>query len=146
MKLLDIAEVSARTGPPGLDAVVLRRHRPGILGRSSRFAASVPAGRAVADSLISMGKSAGFSLGEIAQMFSPTGEPDLPRHELHARADALDRQIRELTALRDTLRHVADCPAPTHMQCPTFRRLVDLAGRRGGAALKPPQPRPKRPA
>ena len=81
--------------------------------------------------LISMGKSAGFSLDEISRMFAPKGQPDLPRADLHKRADELDRQIRELTALRDTLRHVADCPAPAHMECSTFRRIVDLAGRRG---------------
>lgn len=80
--------------------------------------------------LISMGKSAGFSLDEISRMFAPNRQPDLPRADLHKRADELDRQIRELAALRDTLRHVADCPAPTHMECSTFRRIVDLAGRR----------------
>ena len=63
-------------------------------------------------------------------MFGRTGEPDLPRAELHKRADDLDRQIRNLTTLRNALRHVADCPAPSHMECPTFRRLVTLAGKR----------------
>ncbi|QHQ37051.1 helix-turn-helix domain-containing protein [Algicella marina] len=74
--------------------------------------------------LIAMGKSAGFSLSEIAAMFASEGRPALGRAELHARADALDRQIAELTALSDTIRHVADCPAENHMDCPTFRRLV----------------------
>ena len=56
--------------------------------------------------------------------------PDLPRAALHQKADEIDRQIHDLTALRDTLRHVADCRAPSHMECPTFRRLVDVAGKR----------------
>jgi hypothetical protein len=56
---------------------------------------------------------------------------------LHEKADEIDRQIHELTALRDTLRHVADCPAPSHMECPTFRRLVDVAGKRGGKRRTP---------
>lgn len=64
-------------------------------------------------------------------MFGVNGLPDLPRDVLHQKADAIDRQIHDLTTLRDTLRHVADCPAPSHMECPTFRRLVDLAGKRG---------------
>jgi hypothetical protein len=64
-------------------------------------------------------------------MFGGNGMPDLPRAVLRQKADEIDRQIHELTALRDTLRHVADCPAPSHMECPTFRRLVDVAGKRG---------------
>jgi len=67
-------------------------------------------------------------------MFSVNGTPDLPRSELHQRADALDRQIREMKALSGTLRHVADCPAPSHMECPTFRRLMKVASRRRGPA------------
>ena len=94
--------------------------------------------------LIAMGKAAGFSLGEIAGMFGRNGMPDLPRAVLHEKADAIDRQIHDLTALRDTLRHVADCPAPAHMDCPTFRRLVELAGRKGKAKPRkrnaPPRP------
>ncbi|EKF19885.1 MerR family transcriptional regulator [Nitratireductor pacificus pht-3B] len=84
--------------------------------------------------LVAMGKSAGFSLEEIAAMFGRNGMPEVPRAALHARADDLDRQIHELEALRDTLRHVADCPAPTHLECPTFRRLMDVAGRRRKAS------------
>lgn len=38
------------------------------------------------------------------------GMPDLPRAVLHQKADEIDKQIRELMALRDTLRHVAEYP------------------------------------
>jgi hypothetical protein len=33
--------------------------------------------------------------------------------------------------MRDGLKHAAACPAPSHMECPTFRRLLRgaLAGR-----------------
>ena len=84
-------------------------------------------------SLIAMGKSAGFLLDEIAGRFGKDGQPDPPRAELHARADELDRQIRNLTSLRYALRHVADCPAPSHLEYPTFRRLLKVAGRRNPA-------------
>lgn len=80
-------------------------------------------------SLIALAKSAGFSLAQIAGMFGPDGKPDLPRDEWRARAQDLDHQIRRLAALRDTLRHVADCPAPSHLECPTFQRLLREAGR-----------------
>ena len=28
------------------------------------------------------------------------------------------------TGLRNALRHAAVCPAPSHLECPTFRRLM----------------------
>lgn len=46
---------------------------------------------------------------------------------LSAKADELDGTIRKLTVLRDSLRHAAACAAPSHMQCPTFRRLIRAA-------------------
>lgn len=79
--------------------------------------------------LISLGKMAGFSLGEIKGMFAKDGSPQLSRPELHLRADALDEQIRGLRRLRDAIRHVADCPAETHMECPKFKRLMVFASR-----------------
>lgn len=69
-------------------------------------------------------------------MFSRNALPNIQRDVIHAKADEINRKIRETAALRDTLRHVADCPAPSHMECPTFRRLVDLAGKRGGKRRK----------
>jgi DNA-binding transcriptional MerR regulator len=77
--------------------------------------------------LISIGRDAGFSLDEIAGMFGPDGEPHLDRALLTTRADTLDHTIRRLTALRDGLRHAAACPAPRHLDCPTFRRIVASA-------------------
>ncbi len=64
-------------------------------------------------------------------MFRKDGTPDLPRAALHERADKLDHQIRDLTALRNALRHVADCRAPSHLECPKFRRLLRVAAVRG---------------
>jgi len=61
---------------------------------------------------------------EIAGMVDPAGRPSLDRVQLSAKADDLDRTIRRLSALRDGLRHAAACPAPSHMECPTFRRLL----------------------
>ncbi|ABC21187.1 helix-turn-helix domain-containing protein [Rhodospirillum rubrum] len=131
MKVLDIGEVSAQTGFP---ASALRYYEEvGLISSIARhglrrqFAPEV----LVQLKLIALGKTAGFSLDEISAMFGKTGAPDLPRAMLHEKADALDRQIRDLTALRDTLRHVAECRAPSHMECPTFRRLVELAGKHG---------------
>ena len=81
-------------------------------------------------SLIAMGQSAGFSLVEIAGMFGSDGRPDISRADLHAKADTLQRQISDLRVLRDVLRHVADCSAPSHLECPTFRKLMKAASDR----------------
>lgn len=132
MKFLDIGEVSARSG---IRPSALRHYEEaGLISSVSRhglrrqFAPEV----LLQLKLIALGKAAGFSLDEIAGMFGANGLPDLPRATFHQKADEIDRQIRELTVLSDTLRHVADCPAPSHMECLTFRRLIDAAGKPGG--------------
>lgn len=141
MKFMDIGEVSARSG---IRPSALRYYEEaGLISSVSRHGLrrQFPPEVLLQLKLISMGKSAGFSLGEIAGMFGSNGVADLPRAVLHHKADEIDRQIHELTALRDTLRHVADCPAPSHMECPTFRRLVDMAGKRGGKHANAKKPK-----
>lgn len=131
MKFMDIGEVADRSG---IRPSALRYYEEaGLIASVSRHGLrrQFPPEVLLQLKLIAMGKAAGFSLGEIGGMFGSNGMPNLARDRIHARADEIDEKIRELTALRDTLRHVADCPAPSHMECPTFRRLVDVAGRRG---------------
>ena len=77
--------------------------------------------------LIALGRAAGFSLDEIASMFAPDGRPRINRRMLAAKADELDRTIGKLSAMRDGLRHAAVCPAPSHMECATFRRFLRAA-------------------
>jgi DNA-binding transcriptional MerR regulator len=77
--------------------------------------------------LIALGRSAGFSLHEIARMFAPSGQLHVDRPMLVNKADELDLTIRKLAAMRDGLRHAAACRAPSHMECPTFRRLLKVA-------------------
>jgi len=79
--------------------------------------------------VIALGRAAGFSLGEIARMFTPDGKPRIDRRLLAAKAERLDEKIRELTAMREGLRHAALCKAPSHMECPTFRRLLSAASK-----------------
>ena len=71
--------------------------------------------------------ASGFSLDEMAQLFSADGRPRIDRQLLAAKADQLDRTIKELTAMRDGLRHAVACRAPSHMECPTFQRLLKAA-------------------
>jgi DNA-binding transcriptional MerR regulator len=136
VKFLDIGEVSARAG---VRPSALRYYEEiGLISSISRHGLrrQFPPEVVLQLKLITMGKAAGFSLDEICGMFGSDGAPDLPRAALQEKADDLDRQIHQLRSLRDTLRHVADCPAPSHLECPTFRRLVNLAGRRGAARAR----------
>jgi DNA-binding transcriptional MerR regulator len=77
--------------------------------------------------LIAVARAAGFSLDEIALMFAPDWRPRIDRRILLAKAEELDRTIRKLTDMRDGLRHAAACPARSHMECPTFRRILRAA-------------------
>ena len=80
-------------------------------------------------------------------MFAPDGRPKIDRRVLARKAEELDGTIRTMTAMRDGLRHAAACPAPSHMECPTFRRLLGLAATqsKSGAAKQIPRPA-RRPA
>lgn len=89
--------------------------------------------------LISLTRSAGFSLDEIARMFGPDGKPRIDRRTFAAKADELDVTIRRLSAMRRSLRHAAACPAPSHMECPTFRRLLRMAA---AQPIRPPKRKP----
>ncbi len=129
---LDISEVAKRSGVP---ASALRFYEEkrlinsvGRRGLRRTFDAGVLERLA----MIALGRSAGFSLEEIARMFAPDGRPKIDRRMLAAKAQELDHTIRKLSAMRDGLQHAAACSAPSHMECPTFRRLLGLA--KSGAA------------
>jgi DNA-binding transcriptional MerR regulator len=128
---IDIAEVASRSGVP---ASTLRYYeQEGLIASIGRrglrrlFDAEVLERLA----LIALGRAAGFSLGEIAGMFTPGGPPRIDRAMLSAKADELDLRIRRLEVLREGLRHAAACPAPSHMECPKFRRILSRAARPG---------------
>jgi hypothetical protein len=73
-------------------------------------------------------------------MFSPGGTLDIDRGLLAERADEIENTIRRLSALRDGLRHAAACPAPSHLECPTFRRILRAAESKS-LARRLPSPR-----
>ena len=125
---MDIAEVAKAAGLP---ASTIRYYEEKGLIRSNgrnglrrQFRASVVERLA----LISLGRNAGFSLDEIGEMFLEG--PEINRSLLLDKADELDRKIRELTAMRDGLRHAAACQAPSHFECPKFQRLLHVAAKK----------------
>ena len=142
MRELDIAEVSQQSGVP---ASALRFYEEkGLIASIGRRGLRRLFGGDVLErlALVALGRAAGFSLEEIARMFGPNGQPRIDRAVLTAKADELDRTIRNLSAMRDGLRHAAVCPAPSHMECPKFRRIVRAAGigAIGAPAKKAPRP------
>ncbi|GAA0254590.1 helix-turn-helix domain-containing protein [Cryptosporangium japonicum] len=118
---MDIADVAQRAGLP---ASTLRYYEEkGLIAPTGRHGLRRQYDEAVLERLALIGvvRSAGFSLDEIGRLL---GERGLDREMLTARAEELDRTITELAALRDSLRHAAACPAPTHRECPSFQQLL----------------------
>jgi DNA-binding transcriptional MerR regulator len=125
---VDIAEVSKSSGLP---ASTLRFYEEkGLIQSNGRNGLRRLFGAKIIErlALISLGRSVGFSLDEIGDMFTPDG-PDINRALLLAKADELDRRIKDLTAMRNGLRHAAACRAPSHFECPKFLRLLRIAGK-----------------
>lgn len=77
--------------------------------------------------LIALGRTAGFSLDEIAQVLTPNGRPQLDRETLLAKAAELEKTIRNLTDMREGLLHAATCSATNLIECPAFRRILRAA-------------------
>lgn len=132
MKVIDIAALAQCSGVP---ASTLRYYEEkGLIASIGRSGLRRVFDLGVLErlALIALGRSAGFSLDEIAPMLAPEGL-HVDRALLAAKADELDATIRRLGAMRDGLRHAAACPAPSHMECPTFRRLLRGASTEAGA-------------
>ncbi|MBI5006105.1 MAG: helix-turn-helix domain-containing protein [Nitrosomonadales bacterium] len=124
---MDISEVVKRTGVPssalryyeqrGLITSVRepgarRRYSPGVLDQLA---------------LIALGQAAGLSLDEIHSMLSPSGAPNIDRRLLETKANEIDAQVRRLRAMSKGLRHAAVCPAPSHVECQSFQKLLKAA-------------------
>ncbi|XWN29269.1 MAG: helix-turn-helix domain-containing protein [Devosia sp.] len=132
--LIDISQVARTAGVPastlrfyeqkGLIASVGRR------GLRRQFDADVMERLA----LIALGRAAGFTLSEIGDILRPGENPKIDKGTLLAKADEIDGVIAKLTLVRDGLRRAAACPAPEHMDCPKFRRLMKLAAARTASA------------
>jgi DNA-binding transcriptional MerR regulator len=136
MKLLDIGEVAAQSGLPAstlryyeeqrLIACagrhgLRRQYEPGVLQRLA---------------LINLARSAGFSLDEIAALFGQGDRMEIPRDDLQVRAQELEHRAQGMMALASMMRHVADCPAPSHLECPTFQKLLRIGTRHQSRARR----------
>lgn len=124
---MDISEVAKRSGVP---ASTLRFYEEkGLIASTGRQGLRRLFAPAVLDqlALIALARSAGFALDDIRAMFAADGRPKLDRRMLADKADEIDRTVRRLKAVSESLRHAAVCPAPSHAECPTFQRLLRVA-------------------
>ena len=141
MASIDISALSKLTGVP---ASTLRYYeeRGLIASFDRRGLRRVFDARVVEQlALIALGRAAGFTLEEIAAMVSRDGKPRIDRGALARKADELDATIARLAAVRDGLRHAARCPAPSHLECPTFRRLLQRAAASARTTRRTPRAR-----
>ena len=136
---IDISELATRSGVP---ASTLRHYETlGLIAPVGRAGLRRVYERArIFDQLafIELGQRAGFSLAAIAALGM-----QVDRQQLAAQADALDRQIQHLGKLRDMLRHTANCPQPTHWDCPKFQQLLRTAAKAKKRRLPEPAPPPR---
>lgn len=134
---MDIGEVVARSGLP--TSTLHHYEKEGLITPTGRSGLRRQYGSDVLERLaiISMARDSGFSLREIRTLLAPDGRPRLDRTALTAKAEDLDAQITALIAIRDDLRHAAHCPATSHLDCPSFRHLLDMAVARRNPATEP---------
>lgn len=126
---IDIGEVAKRSGLP--TSTLRYYEEQGLIQPIGRHGLRRQYSENVLQrlALISLGRDAGFSLQEIGDMFTPRGV-DINRDLLQEKSDELDQQIKRLTMMRDGLRHAAKCPAPSHLECPKFQRILRIAGKK----------------
>lgn len=127
--LMEIGEVSKRSKLPASTLRFYEEkgliHSIGRNGLKRIFAPDILQKLA----LITLGRNAGLSLEEISEMLLPQGI-QIDRQLLLSKAENLDKKISEMTAMRNGLRHAAACKAPSHLECPTFLRLLNIASKR----------------
>lgn len=124
---MDISEVSKQTGIPS--SALRYYEQKGLItsvrekGERRRYGTNVLDQLA----LIALGQAAGLALDEIRSMLSPYGAPNIDRQLLAAKADEIDALIKRLKAMSSGLRHAVACPAPSHVECPSFQKLLKAA-------------------
>ena len=143
-KTLDIGQVAHLSGVP--PSAIRFYEEKGLIRSSGRHGLRRLFNSHVLRQLefISLGRSAGLTLDDISNMFTPEGRLSVDRGFLLKKAAEMEKSLRRLEAARNTLLHVAKCSAPNHMECPKFQKLLRISGRRtriGNRGKKPPKVR-----
>lgn len=133
---LDIGEVVSLSGVP--PSTLRFYEEKGLIRSTGRNGLRRQFGAHVLQQLqfISLGQHAGLTLEDISAMFTTEGRLQVNRGFLLQKAEEMERSLRRLAAVRNTLLHVAKCSAPNHMECPKFQRLLRVAGMKNRARGK----------
>ncbi|ERB64545.1 MerR family transcriptional regulator [Vibrio coralliilyticus] len=121
---MDIADVSRQSG---LKPSTLRYYEKlGLIRSIGRNGLRRQYAPSVLNKLniICLGRLAGLSLVEISAMFDDKDELAIDRALLTKKTHEIDAQIKRLQAVRDSLNHVANCPEPSHLDCPSFQKMM----------------------
>lgn len=78
---------------------------------------------------IALGQRAGFTLEDIQSMLTTHGRFEVNRQVLLEKVEQIAQRVKQLTAIQRCLEHAAQCPAPSHSECPKFQQLLRLAGK-----------------
>ncbi|WP_432468365.1 helix-turn-helix domain-containing protein [Agarivorans sp. Z349TD_8] len=127
--MMDIAEVARRSG---LKPSTLRYYEKiGLIHSPSRKGLRRQYFPSVLNKLniISLGRMAGLSLIEISMMFDANDELSIDRTLLIQKTTEIDAQIKQLQAIRNSLFHVATCPQTSHLECPSFQKMMSAVKR-----------------
>lgn len=125
--IMDISQVAKQSGVP---ASTLRFYEKKCLIRSvGRHDIRRVFSEDILERLawIALGRVAGFSLDEITGILGSEKTLDVDWDLLLNKASELDETIQKLSAMRDGLQLAATYTAPSHLECPRFWRLMNLA-------------------
>lgn len=64
---------------------------------------------------------------ELRKLFKVKKKILIDKEQLKIKASEIDTKIKKLEAVRDGLIHACNCKAPSHLECPTFQRLLSIA-------------------
>jgi DNA-binding transcriptional MerR regulator len=128
---MDIGEVAKKSG---ISPSALRYYEEiGLIASNDRKGLRRQYSAKVLETLalITLAKQAGFQLEDLARLFHTRAERvTIDRGELKKKAAHIELRIKQLEAARLGLLHASECKAPSHLECPKFLRLLDLATQR----------------
>lgn len=124
---MDIGEVSKKSG---LTTSTLRYYEEiGLISSNGRNGLRRQYHSGVLEklALITLAKQAGFSLNELNKLFKNQNNILIDKAQLKKKASDIDKKIKQMEAVRDGLLHACNCRAPSHLECPTFKRYLRIA-------------------
>lgn len=140
--MLDINQVSRASGLPA--SAIRFYEEKGLIKSVGRKGLKRLFPDGILDELafISLAQEAGFKLTEIKRLVLQSSKLD--RSLLRQKATELDQKIKKMMMVKKGLLHAAECTAPSHFECPKFKRLLRLSSRNSSKSRSNAKNVPKR--